>query len=97
VATASVNANIRLATGGKFTGKVINRSGGAISGASVKLTGGLVATSVTVLTNSTGTYTSPWIAIGSYTIQVSRSGYTTQTKTSSVGTGATATVNFTLQ
>jgi Carboxypeptidase regulatory-like domain len=97
VASTAVTANIRLATGGKFTGKVINRSGVAISGASVKMTGGLVPTTITVVTNSSGIYTSPWISIGNYTVQASKSGYTTQSKSASVDTGATATVNFTLQ
>jgi len=97
VASSTVTANIRMATGGKITGKVINKSGAAISGVSVKMTGGLVSTTVTVLTNSSGVYTSPWIPIGSYTVQASKSGYTTQSKTTSIATGATATVNFTLQ
>jgi hypothetical protein len=97
VASAAVTANIRMATGGKITGKVINRSGAAIAGASVKMTGGLVSTTVTVVADSSGVYTSPWIPIGSYTVQASKSGYTTQSKTTTVGTGATATVNFTLQ
>jgi hypothetical protein len=63
----------------------------------VKITGGLVATNVTVTTNSSGVYTSPWIAIGSYSVKVSKSGYTSVTKTVNVSTGATATVNFTLR
>ncbi|HKT48772.1 MAG TPA: carboxypeptidase-like regulatory domain-containing protein, partial [Candidatus Angelobacter sp.] len=72
-------------------------SGAAISGATVKMSGGLVATNVTVTTNSSGVYTSPWIAIGSYSVQVSKSGYTSVTKTVNVSTGATATLNFTLR
>jgi hypothetical protein len=97
VGSGAVTANIKLATGGKITGKVVNASGAAISGATVKITGGLVATNVTVTTNSSGVYTSPWIAIGSYSVQVSKSGYTSVTKTVNVSTGATATLNFTLR
>ena len=97
MASGIATANIRIATGGKISGKVVNRSGAAISGATVKMTGGIVATTVTVITNSSGIYTSPWIAIGSYSVQVSKSGYTTASKSTSVSTGATATVNFTLQ
>jgi hypothetical protein len=52
---------------------------------------------VTVLTSSTGVYNSNWIAIGTYTVQVSKAGFATQTKTTSMSSGATATVNFTLQ
>jgi carboxypeptidase family protein len=97
VGSGAVTANIKLATGGKITGKVVNASGVAISGATVKMAGGLVATNVTVTTNSSGVYTSPWIAIGNYSVQVSKSGYTTATKTVTVSTGATATLNFTLR
>ncbi|MBZ5507729.1 MAG: carboxypeptidase regulatory-like domain-containing protein [Acidobacteriia bacterium] len=89
--------NIRLATGGKITGKIVNRSGIAISGVAVRFTGGLVPTNTTVFTNSSGVYASGWISIGSYTIQAAKSGYTTQSKTSSISTGSTVTVNFTLQ
>jgi len=97
VGSTAVTANIPMATGGKLTGKVINGSGVAISGATVKITGGIVATTATVNTNSSGVYNSPWIPIGNYTVQVSKSGYTTQSKTTSVSTGATTTVNFTMQ
>ncbi|HST79224.1 MAG TPA: carboxypeptidase regulatory-like domain-containing protein [Verrucomicrobiae bacterium] len=97
VGSGAATANIKLATGGKITGKVVNASGSAISGATVKMTGGLVATSMTMTTNSSGVYTSPWIAIGSYSVRVSKSGYTAVSKTVSVSTGATATLNFTLR
>lgn len=97
VGSGTATANIKLATGGKIAGKVVNRSGVPISGATIKMTGGLVSTSVTVTTSSTGVYTSPWIAIGNYTVQASKTGYTTQSKTTTVSTGATATVNFTMQ
>jgi large repetitive protein len=97
VALSAVTANIRVATGGKIAGKVVNRSGVAISGASIRIVGGLVPATVTVLTNSTGVYNSNWIAIGTYTVQVSKPGFTTQTKPTSMSSGATATVNFTLQ
>ncbi|HET9792530.1 MAG TPA: carboxypeptidase regulatory-like domain-containing protein [Candidatus Angelobacter sp.] len=97
VASSAVTANIRIATGGKIAGKVVNRSGVAISGASVRIVGGLVPTTITVLTNSTGVYNSNWIAVGTYTVQVSKPGFATQTKTTSMSAGATATVNFTLQ
>jgi len=97
VAATAVTANLRMATGGQISGKIVNRSGAAISGATVKMTGGIVSTTVTVTTNSSGVYTSPWIAIGNYTVQASKSGYATQTKTTTVNTGITTTVNFTMQ
>jgi hypothetical protein len=94
---ATTTANIKIATGGKIAGKVTNKSGAAISGATVKLTGGIVPTTVTVTTNSSGNYDSNWVAIGNYSVQVSKSGYTTQTKNTTASTGSTTTLNFTLQ
>jgi len=52
---------------------------------------------VTLSTNSSGVYLTGWIAIGNYTVQVSKSGYATQSKGTSMSSGQTATVNFTLQ
>ena len=97
VGSGAVTANIKIATGGKISGKIVNSSGAAISGVTVKMTGGIVATTITVTTNSSGVYTSPWIAIGSYSVQVTKSGYTSVTKTVTVSTGATATLSFTLR
>jgi carboxypeptidase family protein len=97
VSGGTVTGNISLATGGKAAGKVTNQSGTAISGAKVVVAGGIVPTSVTLMTNSTGNYDSGWVPIGNYTITVTKTGYTMQTKNSTVSTGGTATVNFTLQ
>ncbi len=94
---ATVTANIKLATGGKAAGKVTNKSGVAISGALVKVSGGIVPTSVTLTTGSSGTYDSGWVPIGNYSIEVSKSGFTKQIKNTTVTTGGTVTVNFTLQ
>lgn len=88
--------NFALATAGKIAGTVKNGSGAALANASVTITGGRVATTVTVTTNSYGKYNSGWIPVGSYTISVSKSGYATQSKSATVYTGKTATVNFTM-
>ena len=93
----TTTANFALATAGKIAGVVKNSSGTAISGATVKIVGGKVATTVNTTTNSTGNYGTTWIAVGNYTITVSKTGFTTQSKTTTVNTGATATVNFTMQ
>jgi hypothetical protein len=55
----------------------------------------LLPTTLTVITNSTGAYSSSWIPIGNYTVAVNQSGHTTQTKSAVVSTGATTTLNFT--
>ena len=93
---ATTTANIQLSTSGKITGTVKNGSGTAIGGATVKISGGVIATTVTLTTSSTGTYTSPWIPVGNYTVTVSKTGLTTQQKPATVNTGATTTVNFTM-
>jgi hypothetical protein len=63
----------------------------------VKITGGKIATTKTLTTNSTGNYSSSWIPVGSYSITVTATGFTSQTKSATVTTGATTTVNFTMQ
>jgi photosystem II stability/assembly factor-like uncharacterized protein len=88
--------NFKLATGGKLAGTVKNSSGAAISGATVKISGGSIATSVTLTTSSTGAYATNFVPVGTYTITVSATGFTTQSKTATVNTGQTTTVNFTL-
>jgi hypothetical protein len=88
--------NFQLATGGKLAGTVKNGSGTAIYNATVTITGGSLATTVNTKTNSSGKYNSGWIPVGPYTITVSKSGYTAQSKTATAVTGKTVTVNFTM-
>lgn len=94
---ATTTANIALATAGKIAGKVVTSTGAALSGVTVKVSGGKIATNLTLTTSSTGNYITPWIPVGSYTLTFSRTGYTTQTKSATVNTGTTTTVNATMQ
>ena len=66
-----------------------------MSGATVTIKGGVVANTKTLTTSSTGSYSSGWIAVGTYSVTVAKSGHTTQTKNTTVNTGATTTLNFT--
>jgi hypothetical protein len=88
---------MQLSTAGKISGSVKNSSGGAISGAVVTITGGNIATTVSLTTSSSGTYATTWIPIGSYKVTVAKSGYTTQSKSTTVVSGATASVSFTMK
>ena len=88
--------NFQLSTSGKIAGVVKNSSGVAISGATVKVVGGKIATTVTLSTGSTGSYSTSWIPVGSYTVTVSKTGYTTQSLPATVSTGTTTSVNFTM-
>ncbi len=94
---AASTLNLALATGGKISGKVTNASGVAVSGAKVNITGGLIATTVNATTSSTGTYNSNWVPIGTFTVTVTASGYTTQNATANVTTGNTTTLNFAMR
>ena len=89
--------NFALATGGKVGGTVTNSAGAVIAGASVTITGGSITTTVNTTTNSSGVYNSNWIPVGTYTVTVSATGFTQQSKTVNVPTGTTATLNFTMQ
>ena len=94
---ATTTSNFQLSTAGKISGTVKTGSGAAISGATVTVNGGVIATSVTLTTSSTGTYATGYIPVGSYTVTVAKSGFTTQSKSGNVTTGATTTLNFTMQ
>jgi hypothetical protein len=87
--------NIPIATAGKISVKVVTSSGAAVSGATVTIKGGSIATTVSGLSSSTGLFTTNWIPVGTYTVTVAKSGFTTQSKTTTVASGATASLTFT--
>lgn len=92
---ATSTLNIPLATAGKISVKVVTSTGAVVSGATVTINGGAIATTVTGLTGTTGLFTTNWIPVGTYTVTVSKTGHTTQSKTTSVASGATASLTFT--
>lgn len=102
-ATVTVNSgttstlNVQLSTAGKIAGKVTTSTGAAVSGASIHFAGGAISTTVDTKSSSTGTYSSSWIPIGSYSVTVSASGHASQTKSATVSTGQTTSLNFMLQ
>jgi len=91
---ATTTATLKLATGGKIAGTVKNSSGSEIA-ASVKFAGGVIYNSGSVSNGSTGFHTN-WIPVGTYTVTVSASGYSSQSKSVTVSTGGTVSLNFTL-
>ena len=93
---ASTTLNFAIATGGKVAGTVTSSGGTGISGATVTVTGGSIGTTVKITTSSAGAYNSNWVPVGTYTVTVSAAGHTTQSKTTSITTGNTTTLNFTL-
>jgi hypothetical protein len=95
VGGATSTLNIPIATAGKISVKVVTSSGAAVSGATVTIKGGAIATSVSGLSSSTGFFTTNWIPVGTYTVTVAKSGFTTQSKTTTVSSGATTSLTFT--
>ena len=81
---------------GTVSGTVTNSSGGPLSGATLAFSGGTLPTQVNVTTNTTGTYTSPSISVGSYNVTASATGLTTATTTTTVAQGAATTLNIQL-
>jgi len=66
-----------------------------VSGATVTIKGGSVATTVSASTSTAGLFTTNWIPVGTYTVSISKTGHTTQTKTTTVASGATTSLTFT--
>ena len=92
---ATSTLNIPIATAGKISVKVVTSSGAAVSGATVTIKGGVIATTVSGLSSSTGFFTTNWIPVGTYTVTVAKSGFTTQSKTTTVSSGVTTSLTFT--
>ncbi|MGZ4897356.1 MAG: carboxypeptidase regulatory-like domain-containing protein [Candidatus Angelobacter sp.] len=92
---ATSTLNIPIATAGKITVKVVAPSGAVVSGATVTIKGGIIATTVTASTSTAGLFTTNWIPVGTYTVSIAKTGHTTQTKTTTVSSGATVSLTFT--
>jgi hypothetical protein len=92
---ATSTLNIPIATAGKISVKVVTSSGAAVSGATVTIKGGSIATTVSGLSSSTGLFATNWIPVGTYTVTVAKSGFATQSKTTSVSSGVTTSLTFT--
>ncbi|MGC2742382.1 MAG: carboxypeptidase regulatory-like domain-containing protein [Candidatus Angelobacter sp.] len=92
---ATSTLNIPIATAGKISVKVVTSGGAAVSGATITIKGGVIATTVSGSSSSTGLFTTNWIPVGTYTVTVAKSGFTTQTKTTSVSSGVTTSLTFT--
>lgn len=92
---ATSTLNLPIATGGKISVKVVTSGGAVVSGATVTIKGGVISTTVSGASSSTGLFTTNWIPVGTYTVTVAKSGFTTQSKTTSVSTGVTTSLTFT--
>ena len=80
---------------GKIGGRVTDAStGNGIAGATVSYSG---PNSGSVNTDSNGDYLTPDLQPGGYSVTASKSGYVPETKSTTVNSGQTSTVNFQLQ
>jgi len=91
---ATSTLNIPIATAGKISVKVVTSGGTAVSGATITIKGGVIATTVSGSSSSTGIFTTNWIPVGTYTVTVSKSGFATQTKSTTVSSGVTTSLTF---
>jgi phosphatidylinositol-3-phosphatase len=90
-ATATLDFQLTATTtgSGAITGKVTNVStGGAIAGSTVTYSGG------SATTDTNGNYILSNVAAGTYNVTATRTGYISETKSATVASGATTTLNF---
>jgi hypothetical protein len=96
VSGTPASANLKLATAGHILGTLKSSSGSIISGATITMSGGVLANTTKVVSSSTGNYSSTWIPVGTYTVTVSKSGYSSRSGTANVTAGGNFTLNFTM-
>jgi hypothetical protein len=60
------------------------------------MSGGVLAKTTKVVSSSTGSYSSTWIPVGTYTVTVSKPGYTSRSGKATVTAGGNVTLNFTM-
>jgi len=94
-AGTSSTSNFQLATAGKIRGTVTSTTGAVVPGVTVKISGGVIATTATLTTDTYGNYLTNWTPVGNYTVTISKTGRTTQSKTGTVSAGVTTVVSFT--
>lgn len=87
---------IFVSVAGQIKGQVLNAGGAPVAGATLTFTGGSLRLSKTVVTDGSGSYNTSWTSVGNYTITVIASGYAATSATTSVNTGLTTTLNFSL-
>ncbi len=81
-----------LPTSGTVAGTILDEGGVPLDGVSVSLSDSGGSTT----TDAAGVYSLPSVAVGTYTITVSKSGYVTQAGPITVGAGQSVTSDFTL-
>jgi hypothetical protein len=82
---------------GTITGTLTDAAGAVIPKAKVTITNKNTEASRTVQTDADGTYSAPSLPAGSYEVRAEATGFSAVVRTAEVSTGATTTVNLSLQ
>lgn len=88
---------IFISTAGQIRGQVLNSGGAPVAGATLTFTGGKLRLSKTVTANGTGSYSSGWVAVGTYTVSVAAPGFVGVSTTAAVNTGLTTALTITIK
>src|SRR5215510_5722082 len=91
------NGTLAQVPTGTITGTVIDPSGAVIQKATVTLTNKDTGVSRVVQSTESGTYTAASLAPGSYDVRVEATGFAPMVRTIDITTGATTTVNLSMQ
>jgi large repetitive protein len=94
--TTTLNFALSPLIGG-IKGKAQTTGGKPIAGATITVMGGVEPTTQTMTTDTLGQYSFPRLPVGSYTVTAAKSLYITQSKTTSVSSNTSSTVNFILK
>ncbi len=86
-----------MSTAGLITGFVRDSAGVPITGATLTFSGGKLRQTKTVVSTSSGSYYSDWIAVGAYTVTVSAAGHAGISTSTAVNTGLTTSLNLSMQ
>src|SRR5579864_7361326 len=98
ILTFFVVAGARAQSTGSMTGTVSDPSGAAVPEATVTVTNTGTTQTRTVQTNTSGVFSFPELPIGSYTMQISKTGFQTQKRSATeLLTGQTIGIDVTLK
>ncbi len=90
-------AKFLMASSGVLKGKVLSPAGASLSGATVTVKGGALKITKSVTTDAYGNFSTSWIPVGTYTVGADLTGYQGASATATVSTGATTTLQLTMQ
>lgn len=97
IALGATNAFAQATAAGSIQGTIVDKSQAVVPGAQVAVTNKANGSSRTVTTNDTGSYRFDLLSAGTYTIKVSKEGFSSVVQTVEVMVGQTANASLMLQ